>query len=69
MVKLRERQVWMLEGASAFARKMGVSPQHVRQVYLGLRKSPRIEAALAREGISVKREAETPPEEQPHPLI
>lgn len=67
MVKLRERQVWMLEGASAFARKMGVSPQHVRQVYLGLRKSPRIEAALAREGITLRHELEDPSSDTTEP--
>lgn len=34
---------------SRLARKLGVSPQAVRQTHLGLKKSARIERALARE--------------------
>lgn len=55
MVKLREVRMTRLEGLKAFAAEMGVSYQHASEVYQGKRRSPRIEAALAEQGIKCRR--------------
>lgn len=55
MVKLREVKTTRLIGLKAFAAEMGVSYQHASDVYQGKRRSPRIEAALAEQGIKCRR--------------
>lgn len=55
MAKVRVRETVRLEGIKEMAEEMGVTPQHVRLVYLGKRTSPRIEAALAEQGIKCRR--------------
>lgn len=54
MVKLTEERIWRLRGLVGFAHELGVAPNHVRLVYQGRRKSPRVEAALAEHGIKVR---------------
>lgn len=44
-----------LEGAIDFSRALGVSPSTVYYVLSGKRRSPRIEAALAEQGIKCRR--------------
>lgn len=41
---------------SQIARKLGLTPTHVRAVALGLRKSARVEKALWREYLRIKKE-------------
>lgn len=55
MVKLKERKITRLEGVGALAAALGVTPEHIRQVYLGRRRSSRIEAALSAHGIKCRR--------------
>lgn len=55
MVNLREVKTTRLEGMEAFAKDLGVTPQHVYKVYIGQRRSPRIEEALAKQGIKCRR--------------
>lgn len=55
MVKLREVKTFRLLGVSAFAKELEVTPEHVKLVYRGKRRSPRIEAALLAQGIKCKR--------------
>lgn len=47
-------RTWRLEGAQAFANVLGVTAQQVYEVLNGRRRSPRIEAALAAQGIACR---------------
>lgn len=52
--KVRLVRSWRLEGALDFAKALGVSPATVYYVLSGKRRSPRIEAALAAQGIKCR---------------
>lgn len=53
--KVRLVRTWRLEGAFDFAKALGVTPVTVYYVLNGKRRSPRIEAALAEQGIKCRR--------------
>lgn len=55
MPKVRLVRTWRLEGAFDFAKALGVTPVTVYYVLNGKRRSPRIEAALAEQGIKCRR--------------
>ena len=52
--KVRLVRTWRLEGTFDFAKALGVSPEMVYYVLNGKRRSPRIEAALAAQGIKCR---------------
>lgn len=52
--RVRLVRSWRLEGAIDFAKALGVSPATVYYVLSGKRRSPRIEAALAAQGIKCR---------------
>lgn len=53
--KVRLVRTWRLEGAFDFAKALGVTPTSIYYVLNGKRRSPRIEAALAEQGIKCRR--------------